>query len=253
MYKEHKEKIVATIEARMTSTRLPGKVLLPLAGKPALERLVERLKRSLYIDEIVVATTTNQTDEPIVELCESLGVKYFRGSELDVLKRVLGAAESVRADIIVEITGDCPLMDWRIVDRGIEEFYSQNVDYAANMIPLITYPVGFDVQVFPVRVLAEVDKLTSDPIDRVHVSYYIYHHPDRYKLGSWLAPAEASGPAMRLTLDELSDYKLIDEIFRNLLPVDEDFSVVKVVEFLNKNRHLLEINKHVKDKDPRQG
>ena len=128
-YKEHKEKIVATIEARMTSTRLPGKVLLPLAGKPALERLVERLKRSLYIDEIVVATTTNQTDEPIVELCESLGVKYFRGSELDVLKRVLGAAESVRADIIVEITGDCPLMDWRIVDRGIEEFYSQNILY----------------------------------------------------------------------------------------------------------------------------
>lgn len=253
MYKEHKEKIVATIEARMTSTRLPGKVLLPLAGKPALERLIGRLKRSRYIDEVVVATTVNQTDRPLIELCERIGVKYFCGSELDVLKRVLGAAKSVRADVIVEITGDCPLMDWRVVDRGIEEFYFQMVDYVANMIPKITYPVGFDVQVFPVRILAEVDTLTNDPIDRVHVSYYIYHHPERYKLGTWQAKKDEQAPNFRLTLDEKDDYELINTIYQNLLPQNEDFNVQEVVEFLKKNSSLLEINKHVKDKDPRQG
>lgn len=247
MYLDNKKKIVATIEARMTSTRLPGKVLMPLAGKPALERLIERLKRSKFVDEIVVATTINKSDDLIVKLAGRLGVKYFRGSELDVLRRVLMAAQSVKGDIIVEITGDCPLVDWRLVDRGIEEFFRKKADYASNLLKP-SYPIGFDVQVFPVDVLAEVDKLTNDPVDRVHVSYYIYNHPEKYKLHSWEADKKAYWPNLRLTLDEKEDFELLNIIFKELLPEKEDFTVYDVVNLLKNKPELLKINKHVKQK-----
>lgn len=252
MQKKQSHKIIATIEARMTSTRLPGKVLLPLAGKPALERLIERLKRSKYLDEIVVATTVNKTDDQIIELADKLGVKYFRGSEQDVLKRVLQAAQSVDADIIVEITGDCPLVDWRLIDRGIEEFFQKKVDYASNTIQL-SYPIGFDVQVFPTAVLAEVDKLTDNPIDRTHVSYYIYNHPEKYKLHNWQAEKEFFWPNLRLTLDKKADYDFLNIIFKELLTENEDFSVSDVINFLKNNPDLLEINKYVKRKTPQEG
>ena len=237
----------------MTSSRLPGKVLMSLGNKMALQLLVERLRRSKYVDNVVVATTTNETDEPIVNLCEQIGVDYFRGSENDVLSRVLSAVKKAGGDILVEITGDCPLTDWRIVDRAIEEFYRQKVDYISNMIPEITYPVGFDTQVFLVKVLEEVATLTHDPIDRVHVSYYIYNHPERFKLGTWKAPAAACAPEMRLTLDERGDYELISEVVDNLLPVNPDFSVAEAISFLNNHRSLLDLNKNIHDKDPKQG
>ena len=127
MYRSQPQKIVATIEARMTSSRLPGKVLLDLAGKPALQQLVERLRRSRYLDEVVVATTDRPTDDPVAEMCRQIGCSVFRGSEDDVLARVLGAANSVSGDLIVEITGDCPAVDWRHVDQLIETFLPGNM------------------------------------------------------------------------------------------------------------------------------
>ncbi len=254
MYTATNKKIVATIEARMTSSRLPGKVLLPLAGRPALERMIERLKRSKYLDAIVVATTTNTVDDPIVDLAYRLGVHDFRGSELDVLGRVLGAARSVGADIIVELTGDCPLLDWRVVDRGIEEFFTHDVDYAANhVVPPLTFPNGLNVQVFPTAVLAEVDMLTQDPIDRVHVSYYIYRIPGKYRVHMWKASPDYFGPDLRITLDEQADYKLINTIFERLLPTNEDFSGADVVRFLREHPDLAAINSHVKQKDASEG
>lgn len=252
MYKENNKKIVATIEARMSATRLPGKVLMPLAGKPALERLIERMKRSRYLDEIVVATTMNDSDDPIVDSAKRLGVKYFRGSENDVLSRVLNAAKSADGDIIVEITGDCPLTDWRLIDRGIEEFFSGDYDYAANTIKR-SYPDGFDVEVFPVSVLDRVGKMTDDPIDRVHVSYYIYNHPEIFRLLNWMPEKECYWPDLRVTLDEKADYELLNAIFEALLPVNEDFSVRDVVNLLRNNPQMLEINKYVKTKNPQEG
>ncbi len=252
MYKNKKKKIIATVEARMTSTRLQGKVLMPLAGKPALERLIERLKRSKYIDEIVVATTINKIDNPIVDLAKRIKVKYFCGSEQDVLKRVLDAAKSVKADIIVEITGDCPLVDWRLIDRGIEELFKHKLDYSANNIKF-SYPDGFDVRVFPFSILEKVDKLTDDPIDRAHVTYYIYNHPEKFKIYNWVAEKKNYWPDIRLTLDEKADYELLNIIFEKLLPVKEDFSVNDIINFLKKNPKLLEINKDVKTKNPQEG
>jgi len=252
MYNKLKYKIVAIVEARMTSSRLPGKVLLPLAGKPSLERLIERLKRSKFLDGIVIATTINKTDDPIVELANNLSVGFFRGSELDVLKRVLLASQSANADIIVEITGDCPLVDWRLVDKGIDEYFKNNVDYASNIIKL-SYPIGFDVQVFSSKILSEIDKITNDPNDRTHVSYYIYNHPEKYKLFNWKSGKEDCWPDLRLTLDEKDDYEFLNIIFENLFPINNDFSAKDIINFLKNNPKLLNINKNVRKKDPREG
>lgn len=246
------KRIAATIEARMTSSRLPGKVLMPLAGRPALERLIERLSRSLFIDEIVVATTKNKTDDAIVTLCEDIDCGYFRGSEDDVLRRVLDAANSAKADIIVEITGDCPLIDHRHIDAVIELFFSGDYDYASNTIER-SFPDGFDVQVFPTKVLSKVDKLTKDPIDRVHVSYYIYSHPEQFKLANYKAVGELHWPELRVTLDEEKDYKLIEAIFNGLISWNKDFSALDVVRLLRSNPELLEINAGVRTKKAEEG
>ena len=159
----------------MTSTRLPGKVLLKIGEKPALEYMINRIKQSNLIDEIVVATTTNDSDLPIIDLCAKIGCKHFRGSEEDVLLRVLDAAKSVSADIIVELTGDCPFIDPEIIDNVISLYFSGDYDYASNIVER-TFPDGFDTQVFSVRSLEEVSRMTKDPIDRVHVSCYFYNN-----------------------------------------------------------------------------
>lgn len=249
---DDKRKIGAIIEARMTSTRLPGKVLMPLAGKPALERIIERLKRSQYLDEVIVATTANPDDDAIVSLAEKLKIRYFRGSENDVLDRVLKAAQTFEVDIIVEITGDCPLVDWRLVDRGIDELLEKQLDYSANNT-VFSYPDGFDVRVFKSSVLEKASELTSDPIDHVHVSTFIPAHPEIFKTINWVAEPDCHRPEWRLTLDEAADYRLIDLIFSRLLPVNEDFSAREVIDFLNKNPELLEINKNVKAKEIQEG
>ncbi len=248
MYNNRTEKIVATIEARMTSSRLPGKVLLPIAGMPALELMIRRLKKSSYIDGICLATTTNAADEPLAELAHKLGIACFRGSESDVLGRVLGAAEEVQANIIVELTGDCPFADPHLVDRGIEEFFARDVDYASNTNPP-TYPNGFDVQVFPTAVLKEVASLTTDPIDRTHVSYYIYTHPDAYRCHNWEAEKDAYAPELRMTLDEDADYRALTAVAEALGPDPLAFSASDVVQYLKSHPDIVALTKDVKTKE----
>lgn len=252
MYLGKTEKIIATIEARMTSSRLPGKVLLPLAASPALQRIVERIRRSRYVDEVVVATTINIEDDPIEDLCLRIGCQYYRGSEYDVLQRVLDAAHENKADLIVEITGDCPLVDHRHIDHIIDLYYSGDYDYASNTIER-SFPDGFDVQVYKTRILEIVDQLTDDPIDRVHVSYYIYTHPERFKLVNWRAEGELYWPGLGLTLDEQYDYELLKIIYEKLMPINKDFSAEDVVSLLRKNPKYLEINAHVRRKNASEG
>ena len=239
---------MAIIEARMTSSRLPGKVLLPITGMPALEMLISRLSRSRFLDAICVATTSNSSDDSLVALAQKLRVEYFRGSESDVLGRVLGAAHQSRADIIVEITGDCPFVDPELVDRGIEEFVTHDVDYASNTIEP-TYPNGFDVQVFPTSVLADVSRMTDDPIDRTHVSYYIYMHPEKYRCHNWKAPPESYGPELRVTLDEQDDYEALNAIAQALQKSGPGFTAHSVVQFLRQNPDVVAINKHIRQKE----
>jgi spore coat polysaccharide biosynthesis protein SpsF len=241
-------KIVATIEARMTSSRLPGKVLKPLGGQPALQRMIERIRLSRYVDEICIATTTNKADNAIIELAEQLGVSHFRGSEEDVLIRVLHAAYSVKADLICELTGDCPLIDPYIIDQCILSHLSGSYDYSSTFAHYSTYPIGFDTQVFPVTMLERVAALTKDPIDHVHVSCFIYHNPKLFRINAIHAAPDQFGPDIRLTVDTPEDYELIAKIFDAMDAEGQVWYAKDIVKYLKANPELLNINRHVRKK-----
>jgi spore coat polysaccharide biosynthesis protein SpsF len=238
---------VCTIEARMRSTRLPGKVLKPLLGRPMLERMVERLRRARRLDAIVIATTDHAADDPIEALARRLDVGCFRGSEEDVLDRVLQAARSAKADLIVETTGDCPLIDPALVDRTVEAFLAGGKDYVSNcLVP--SFPRGFEVQVFPLKVLEEVARLTQDPADREHVSLYIYEHPDRFRIGRLDESVPPKERELRLTVDTPEDYALVSKVFEALHPTKPDFGLADVIELLRRRPDLAGLNRHVQQK-----
>jgi spore coat polysaccharide biosynthesis protein SpsF len=240
-------KIVATIEARMESTRLPGKTVAPILGRPMLELLIERLRRAQRVDQIVVATTDHPADAVIEELAHKLGAGCFRGSSDDVLARVLKAAQAFGADILVEMTGDCPLLDPVVVDEAVAIFLAGGFDYVSNVVER-TYPRGLDTQVYAVATLAEVDQLTQDPPDRENVSLYIYEHPERYRLGHLYAPAPLRRPDLRLTVDTQADLDLVRAIYERLYPADPAFSTAAVVRLLEREPELADINRHIRQK-----
>ena len=232
----------------MTSTRLPGKVLLPVCGKPLLAHLIERLQRVPSLDAIVVATTVNSTDEPIVELAHRLGVGCFRGSEEDVLGRVLGAAQAYGADVIVEITGDCPAIDPDIVQRCIDEYFATGADYVSNT----NYAGGMNTQVFSTQVLAEVERVTRDnPAAREHVSLPIYEHPERYRLHYVEAPPDLARPDLVVELDTPEDYEMIKTIFEALYPVNPEFTLTDILVLLDSHPEILDLNAHVRHRTAR--
>ena len=243
-------RIVSTIEARMSSTRFPGKTMREIVGKPMLELLIERLKRARKVDEIVVATTTEPEDKVITELAERIGVKWFRGSAGDVLDRVLQAAKFYRADIIVEMTGDNPLLDPALVDEAINIYLNGSYDYVSNAIKE-TYPDGLNVQVFSVKVLDEVARLTNDPADRENVSLYIYEHPDKYQLYNIEAPPEYYHPEYRWTVDTEEDLQLMKAIYESLYYENPNFSTKDIMELLKQKPDLCKINTHIKQKPVR--
>ncbi len=243
-------KIIATIEARMDSSRLPGKILKDILGRPMLELLVERVRRSQFIQDVVVATTVAPNDETTVKACEKMRVKCFRGSSEDVLDRVLKAAQAHQADLLVELTGDCPLIDPVIIDSVIQHFLENNYDYVSNVLER-TFPRGMDTQIFPVRVLEEVDRLTQAPADRENVSLYIYEHPERYRLGNVAALGELHRPDLRLTVDMPEDYALIKAIYENLYPKNPRFLLGDVIRLLEENPGLKAMNAHVRQKKVR--
>lgn len=240
----------AIIEARMTSSRLPGKVLLPIMGRPMLELLIERLKRSKYLDEIVVATTTNRTDDPIEELTSHLGIGCFRGSEEDVLSRVLGAAHASKTDVIVEITGDCPLIDPDTLDTVIETYRASDADYVSNFLQR-TYPRGMETQVFSTVVLEKVANLTQDPVDHEHVSLYIYEHPEIFTLINVESDLPEKEWDIRLTVDTEEDFRLIKAIYELLYPQNPAFTLMDIMVLLEKRQDLLEINQNIQQKKVR--
>ena len=238
---------VATIEARMTSTRLPGKVLKEAVGKPMLELMIERLKRVPSLDGIVVATTVNAADDPVAALAEKLGVGLWRGSENDVLSRVLDAAIHHRIDVIVETTGDCPLIDPAAVEDCIRAYRAAKVDYVSNVLER-SYPIGLDTQVFATSILADVARRTNDPADREHVSLYIYRHPETYSLRNVPAPAALARPDLALTLDTPEDYALIEAVFAALYPKNPAFTLADVLALLDRRPEIAQINAHVRRK-----
>ena len=246
-------KIAGIIEARMGSSRLPGKVLLPLGGKPALERLLERVSRSKWLDEVIVATTTEARDQPIVELCERLGVRAFRGSEDDVLARVLGAAQAAEADLICELMGDSPLSDPVLIDLTVATHLAGDYDYTSNFLFENALPMGFAAGVFSTALLRRVAELTQDPVDRAHVTCFIYHNPKLFRLQGVAANAQLAGPNIRLCLDTQSDYEVVSRVFEAVHREGECVPAHEIIRYVREHPELLAINAHVRQKHVDEG
>lgn len=223
--------VVASIEARMTSTRLPGKVLLPCVGKPMLALMVERVRRSRHIDEIVIATTVNATDDPIVKLAEKLGVRFFRGSEFDVTGRVTTAMQETRADIVVRLTSDCPLIDPEVIDQMIRIYEANDFDHVTNAI-IRSYPDGLDVQISSLAILEKSYALCENDKDREHVFYTLRRNLDKIPTFHVLAPPELCWPQWRWTLDTIEDYRRICHIYEQLYPSKPAFSSKDIAEVM---------------------
>lgn len=218
-----------SIEARMTSSRLPGKVLKNVIGKPFLELMIERIKRAKYIDDIIIATTINQTDDPIIELCEKLKVKYYRGSELDVLERVYLAHKEFQSDIVIETTGDCPLIEPKLIDNCILTYLNQDFDYVATSEER-TYPNGQNIQVFAFKLLEYLNYNALTEYDREHVSPHIYQNPDKFNIKYIDAKKAHFAPDLRLTLDTQEDFAFIKEIYEHFYPSNKDFNLEEILK-----------------------
>jgi spore coat polysaccharide biosynthesis protein SpsF len=246
-----KPRIIASVEARMGSSRLPGKVLADVCGKPSLLRLMDRLKRATTLDGIVIATTRHAADDALNDLALAAGVACFRGSEDDVLNRVVNAHRAMESDLVVEVTGDCTLIDPEIIDLGVNTFLANEADVVANVVQL-SFPMGIDVQVFRLADLIEVEATVSDPAVREHVSLYFYEHPERYRILHLLAPKRYHAPDQRLQLDYPEDLQLIREIHRRLAPrYGEAFGTPEILELLAADPKLAEINRHCRNKPTR--
>lgn len=240
-------KIVATIEARMTSSRLPGKVLLEANKKTMLEHLIERLRAVKSVDEIALATTINGADDPLIDLALRKGVKYFRGSEEDVMDRVIKTAESAGADIVVEITGDCPIIDPLVIEQAVQMFLHNDCDYVSNG-HIRTYPDGMDTQVFRLETLKRSYPMTTTDLEREHVTLHIRYHPDLFRHLHLIAPPDLYWPGLGLTLDEKDDYLLLKKIIEHFGNGNPMFSCREVISLLRENPHWIDLNKHVRRK-----
>ncbi|MFU8788431.1 MAG: cytidylyltransferase domain-containing protein [Methylobacter sp.] len=244
-----RRRVVASIEARMGASRLPGKVLMNIHGKPAIQRLVDRLRTCRLLDDIVIATTTNKNDDPLAKWCADYDVACFRGSEEDVLNRVVEAHHFMQSDLVVEITGDCPLTDPQIVDLGVETFLAHSVDVVTNCGPSLTWPMGQYVQVFPLELLADVDRTVDDVVVHEHVSLYFYEHPEKYKLIELLSPQRWREPEWRMQLDYREDLDFQNHVYARLEPIyGEFFGIEEVVALLRREPELLVINRDCQEK-----
>ena len=242
--------VTATIQARMGSSRLPGKALVDICGVPAMTRVVNRLRACRLVDDIVLATSTSPTDDPLAEWGRAEGVPVYRGSEDDVLGRMVQAQQLADGDTIVLVTGDCILLDPEIIDLGVMTYQENDCDAATNVRKL-TYPMGLDVQVIRRATLEEVERTQrDDPAVREHVALYVYENPELFRVVHIFAPARWTGPEYRFQLDYPEDLAFIREIYQRLGPSDS-FGTEEIFSVLRAEPELLEINIHREEKSAR--
>jgi spore coat polysaccharide biosynthesis protein SpsF len=240
-------KVAAIIQARMNSTRLPGKILHKVLDKPLLAYQIERVRRTKFIDEIIIATTINDCDESIVAVCRELNVSYYRGSECDVLTRYYEAASIYRADVIVRLTSDCPVIDPEIVDQVISHylFHPDKVDYVSNILHR-SYPRGMDTEVFSIEALRIAHHEALLEQEREHVTPYFYNNPERFHLDSIEYASNES--RHRWTVDTAEDFQLIKNLIEALYPNKPDFTLKDMLLLMDENPSWFEINAYVKQK-----
>lgn len=207
----------------MSSTRLPGKVLRPLAGAPMLLRQIERLRRCRRIDRLVVATSDHLTDHVLADVLEDAAVAVYRGPLDDVLSRFIGAMEAHGpADHVVRLTGDCPLADWELIDAVIARHLDAEADYTSNTWGRRSYPKGLDAEVVRAQVLRQADAETSDAYDREHVTPFVYSRPERFRLEG--LSQELDEGEVRWTVDRPDDYQFVCAVYEALYPADPAFT-----------------------------
>jgi len=244
-------RIVAIIQARMGSTRLPGKVMKQLCGQTVMAHVICRVQACPLVDEVVVATTTSLVDDVIVAEAERCGVKWFRGSEEDVLERYYLAAKKYSADVVVRVTSDCPLFDPKVLSQMLEYFKTETVeglkiDYLSNCLNR-SYPRGLDAEVFTLSVLEKVFQEAHQLYEREHVTPYIYEHPEMFALYNQINDEDIS--TYRFTLDTEEDWKLIEAIYTSLYQYGEIFSTEEIISLLKVKPEMVTLNTHIKQKN----
>lgn len=247
-----KPRVVASIEARMGSSRFPGKMMADVNGKPSIVRVFDRLKTCEYVDDIVLATSTHEKDDPLAECAKEHNVECFRGSEDDVLKRVIDAQEYMNSDIIVEVTGDCILQDVDVIDQGIAIFLANDCDVVSNA-PKRSYPQGANVQVFRTKDLRWVADNIDDEAVREHVSLYFYENPEKYRILHLMAPASIYAPQQRTQLDHYEDLDFINRVYQELEPEygSAHFGAKEILKLLREKPEIKDINAHCVNKPVR--
>lgn len=237
-------KVVAIIQARVGSTRLPGKVLKDLAGETMLAQVVNRLRRSRLIDELLIATTDRAADDAIVAECTKCAVPVSRGDQDDVLDRYFRAAQLTKAEVVVRITSDCPLIDPEITDKTIAAFLGESPDYASNVLRR-TYPRGLDTEVMSFAALARAWQAARKPYEREHVTPFIFEHPADFRLVS--VTGEADYSAYRWTVDTPEDLEFIRAVYARFRDKPE-FSRRDVLDLVDREPELAELNRSVMQK-----
>jgi len=232
--------ILAVVQARLSSTRLPGKVLRPILGRPLLQLQLERLNQSRSLDQIIVATSDQPSDRPLVQSCRDFGVDCICGSLDDVLDRYYQAARHCGAHQIVRVTGDCPLIDPVVIDQVIAQHVSGDYDYTSNVHPP-TFPDGLDVEVMRFSCLEQTWRQAKLPSDREHVTPFIWRQPELFALSNVTNETDLSN--LRWTVDEAEDFEFVSRVYQALYLTDPSFSTTQVLAFVAAHPELSELNK----------
>jgi len=232
-------KYVAMIQARCGSTRLPNKVLKEISGKPDLQWVIERVRRSRVMDEVMVVTSIEKSNLPLIKLCAELGVRVFAGAEEDVLERYYQAAKLLKPEYVVRITADCPLFDWRYLDMAVEQMET-DTDYMAEMTE--SFPDGEDIEIIKYSALQKSWREAKLASEREHVTMYIKNHPEQFRIQNLECPIKGIGDK-RWTLDEAKDYEFISTVYSHFISLGkEDFVTEDILEFLEKRPELEQLN-----------
>jgi spore coat polysaccharide biosynthesis protein SpsF len=235
--------ILAILQARMSSTRLPGKVLKPLAGRPMILRQIERLRRARRIDRLVVATSREASDDELAHTLAAEGVEVFRGPLDDVLVRFTGALEAFPADHVVRLTADCPLIDPQAVDATIDLCLAEAADYASNTPPTFAFPKGLDVEVITAAALRRAAAEASTPEEHEHVTWGVWTRPERWKI-AWLKSPAADDGDIRWTVDTADDYAFAAAVYGSLYPANPAFTSADLRAFLAGRPDLAQFGGH---------
>ncbi|MFA6171600.1 MAG: glycosyltransferase family protein [Patescibacteria group bacterium] len=237
-----KDKVLCIIQARMGSSRLPGKVLLDLAGEPVLARIIERVKKSKLIDKIIIATSGKKDDDEIDRLGTKLGIDVFRGSENDVLDRYYQVAKHYGYGHIVRVTGDCPLIDPGIIDEVISLYRLEDVDYATNVIPP-TYPDGLDAEIFSFAALEKAWREAKLNSGREHVTVYMWQNPGKFKQAHLNNSVDLS--AKRWVLDNPEDYEVMKSVYEKLYANNPEFRMKDLLMWFGLHPEIEDLNKKI--------